>query len=343
MNELKLNNVDSSNHLRIALPSDGALYESTLDFMKSIGTPIERASRRRYVGSLNNLEETVVLFQRASDITLKIEDTTADIGIVGKDRFLESKNESNAVQMVVEDLGYGKCELVFAVPEQWIDVTSLEDIAELAIEFKQNGLELTVVTKYPKLVQETLSKNGIQYITLVHSSGTLEAAPAIGSADFIADLSETGTTLRENQLKLIEGGSILNSQACLIANIESLQKNRLKLKSVKALLERIEAYIRAQYFVNINTSIKHINESKFISEIKESGLVRNENIPEAFNYSEKLKSIDVSLIIHKSNIVEMVDLLRSYESQSITINKPVYLFTEKCESYESLVKSMGVN
>ena len=126
-------------------------------------------------------------------------------------------------------------------------------------------------------------------------------------------------------------------------NIESLQKNRLKLKSVKALLERIEAYIRAQYFVNINTSIKHINESKFISEIKESGLVRNENIPEAFNYSEKLKSIDVSLIIHKSNIVEMVDLLRSYESQSITINKPVYLFTEKCESYESLVKSMGVN
>jgi ATP phosphoribosyltransferase len=326
--------------LRIALPSDGALYESTLEFMKSIGTPIERARRRRYVGSLSNLEESIVLFQRASDIPLKIEDRTADIGIVGKDRFLESKNEFSTVEMIIEDLEYGKCELVFAVPEQWIDVTSLEDLAELAIDFKQNGLELTVVTKYPKLVQQTLLKNGIQYVTLVHSSGTLEAAPAIGSADFIADLTETGTTLRENQLKLIEGGSILNSQACLIANINELKSNQAKLKSVKTLLERIEAYIRAQSFVNIVTSIKQLNENKFISELTKSDLVKKNDMPEAFNYSEKLQTIDVSLIVHKSKIVEIVSLLRSFDSQSITINKPVYLFTEKCEAYDSLIKSM---
>jgi hypothetical protein len=88
------------------------------------------------------------------------------------------------------------------------------------------------------------------------------------------------------------------------------------------------------------TSIKQLNENKFISELTKSDLVKKNDMPEAFNYSEKLQTIDVSLIVHKSKIVEIVSLLRSFDSQSITINKPVYLFTEKCEAYDSLIKSM---
>ena len=77
--------------LRIAVPSDGPLHESTLSFMKSCGIGISRTNTRKYTAQIPSLNGVVVHFQRGADIPGKVEEGSADMGIVGKDRFLESK------------------------------------------------------------------------------------------------------------------------------------------------------------------------------------------------------------------------------------------------------------
>ena len=117
------------------------------------------------------------MFQRTADVTTKVEEGSADIGITGLDRFLESRREAGNGIVLVEDLSFGRCELVLAVPSAWLDVTSLSDLADVALEFRQRGRHLRIATKYPRLVQRFLLENGINYFTLVMASGTIELHP----------------------------------------------------------------------------------------------------------------------------------------------------------------------
>src|SRR6266567_9600300 len=111
-----------------------------------------------------------------------------------------------------------RCSLVLAVPESWIDVTSVHDLSEIAATKHASGRELRVATKYPNLTRQFLYDHGVNYFSLNESSGALEAAPTLGYADLIADITSSGVTLRENRLKTVAGGTILESEACLIAN-----------------------------------------------------------------------------------------------------------------------------
>ncbi len=201
--------MDTNGDLRIAIPSDGALYDPTLTFLRSCGLPVVRGNSRRYTALIPTLPGASVLFQRTSDITLKVEEGSADIGVVGYDRFLEVRREGGAAGVVIDSLGFGGCELVLGVPDSWVDVSSLADLADLSMEFRSQGRDLRIATKFPRLVERFLLKNGVNFFSLVHSSGTLEAAPVMGFADIIADISSSGTTMRENRLKQINGGSIL--------------------------------------------------------------------------------------------------------------------------------------
>ena len=232
------NGVAERDELRLAIPSDGALYEPTLDFLRACGMPNRRVSSRVYTGRLSGVPGVNTLFQRASDIPGKVEDGTADCGITGLDRVIESTQEDGDATVVMEDLRFGGCELALAVPETWLDVTTTADLADIALEFRERGRELRVATKYPRLTQRFLFARGINYLKLVPSSGTLEVAPAIGQADLIADITATGTTLRENRLKTLVDGTILTSQSCFIANRRALRESGAKMALVKAVLER---------------------------------------------------------------------------------------------------------
>ena len=87
----------------------------------------------------------------------------------------------------MQDLAFGKCELVLGVPDLWIDITSVNDLSDLATEFKNTGRELRIATKFPRLTEKFLYSNNIHHFTIVLSSGSLEAAPTMGYADLIAD------------------------------------------------------------------------------------------------------------------------------------------------------------
>jgi ATP phosphoribosyltransferase len=89
-------------------------------------------------------------------------------------------------------------------------------------------------------VEQFLLDRGVNYFSLVPTSGALEVAPAMGSADVIADITETGTTIRENRLKILHGGMILDSQACLIINTASVGRNSSRLAAVHSMIDAIE-------------------------------------------------------------------------------------------------------
>ena len=117
--------------LRLAIPSSGALFEGAQSFLSSCGLAVDRDNPRRYTGSLSSLPGVEVLFQRQSDITNEVDGGSADLGIVGRDRFLESRLENGDTRSIGEGAGFGQSQLVIAVPDSWADITTVADLAEL--------------------------------------------------------------------------------------------------------------------------------------------------------------------------------------------------------------------
>ena len=119
---------------------------------------------------------------------------------------------------ILARLGFGKADVIVAVPEAWVDVDTMEDLSDVAAGFRQkHHRRLRIATKYQRLTQGFLSRgHGIQSYRIVESLGATEGAPAAGSADVIVDITSTGSTLRANGLKILSDGLILASEACLV-------------------------------------------------------------------------------------------------------------------------------
>src|SRR3712207_2947557 len=110
--------------LRFAIPSKGSLYDGTLAFLESSGLRISRPNPRRYTASIRTLPEAEVLLHRPADIVEKVAEGEIDIGISGLDAVEEQRGDRDDLLVLFDDLGFGRCELVVAVPDTWIDVSS---------------------------------------------------------------------------------------------------------------------------------------------------------------------------------------------------------------------------
>ena len=328
----------NSAKLRLVLPSDGELSEPTLGFMLDCGIPVRRPSARRYTGSIPALPGVEVLFQRTADITQKVEEGSAELGITGLDRLLEYRNNELLVVALLEDLGFGRCEFVLAVPDAWLDVTSVDDLADVALDFHQHGNQLRIATKYPRLLRSHLFERGINYFTLVPASGTLEAAPAAGYADLIADLTATGTTLRENGLKTLEGGTILVSQSCLIGNLNSLSNNESNTHLARHLVELMESHLQAGPYFRLTANIKGFSPESVSATIlarpKLSGL-KGPTVSRVYNIAEE-DWYSISLLIKKEALMDAVDHLRDCGGVEIAASQVSYLFKEKSKAFDNL-------
>jgi len=329
--------------LRLAVPSDGELHEPTLRFLEACGLPVRRTSLRRYTAHLENVPGVLVLFQRAADIPAKVDEGSADLGIVGLDRFQEFHREGGEALVIVEDLGYGRCQLVVAVPQGWVDVTTTADLADLAVEFRESSRELRVATKYPRLVGRFLHSRGVHYFTLVPSSGTLEAAPAMGFADIIADIASTGTTLRENRLKTLEDGVIFTSQACLIGNRATLAASPLKRERTRILLERIEGSLRAGGFYRVTANVQGTSAeavARHLLRRPELAGLRGPTVARVYS-PEGEGWYAVTVVVPQERLLEAVDYLRQMGGTSITVFQPHYIFGERCQAYRRLEEALG--
>jgi len=329
--------------LRLAIPSDGELYESTLAFLRNSGLPVERSSPRRYTATIHAVSDTTALFQRTADIPLKVEEGSADLGITGLDRFLESSAEGSDSILIMDDLGFGHCELVMGVPDSWLDVDSMDDLADLSLDLRERGRDLRIATKYPRLVQRHLFRHGVNYFSLVQSSGTLEAAPAMGFADVIADISSTGTTMRENRLKTLEDGTILTSQACIIGNKRLLAREQATCQEAKGILEHVEAYLRARDFFSITANIRGNSPEEVAAHVTQrpelSGL-KGPTISKV--YSDDADAwYAVTVVVPRDKLLVAVEHLRKIGGGSVTVFQTHYVFQDQCNAYQELLLALG--
>jgi ATP phosphoribosyltransferase len=324
--------------LRIALPSDGELYDSTIAFMRACGLTVSRPNSRRYTGTVPAIPGVEVLFQRTADVTQKVEEGSAELGVTGLDRVLEYRNDEARASVLIEDLEYGRCEFVMAVPDSWMDVTSLSDLADLALEFRQEGKQLRIATKYPRLLRGYLYERGINYFTLVPASGAMEAAPSAGYADLIADLTATGVTLRENQLKQLDEGTILASQACLIANPVLLSVSSEALALARPIVELMEGHLRAEPYYRLTANVRaasaEVVSSTVLARPDLAGL-RGPTVARVYNIEEQ-DWFNVSLLIKKGQLLEAVDHLRDCGAIDVAASQLSYLFDGHSEAYENL-------
>ena len=333
---------DKGDVLRVALPSDGDLYQASLDFLEACGVPVDRPSARRYTAQIPALPGAATLFQRASDIPQKVEEGSAELGITGLDRFLEQRREGSPAIPIIHDLSFGHCDLVLAVPDSWLDVTAMSDLADLAVEFHQRGRQLRIATKYPRLLQGYMHSKGVYYFSLVQASGSLEAAPAAGYADLIADLTASGATLRENRLKAVEDGTIVTSQACLIGNRELLGRSPQALKLARSLLEIVEGHLRAGPFYRLTANVRASSPDEVSTSIfarSDLAGLRGPTVSKVYNPEEDWYA--VSLMVPKEKLLETVDHLRQVGGVDISASQVSYLFKDRCLAYERLLESIG--
>lgn len=208
----------------LALPSKGRLKEETMAVLARAGLPVAPPKdERRYRAHIEGRDDIEVAFLSASEISRELGQGTVDLGVTGEDLIRETIPDWEARVKIGARLGFGRADVVVAVPEAWLDVDTMADLDDVAADFRQrHGRRLRIATKYWRLTQQFFSaQHGIQVYRIVESLGATEGAPAAGSADVIVDITTTGSTLRANHLKVLDDGVILRSQACLGVSLKA--------------------------------------------------------------------------------------------------------------------------
>lgn len=329
--------------MRLALPSKG-MEEQTLEFLAACGLKVNRPNPRQYRALISALPGVEVLFQRANDVFTKVAEGSVDLGITGYDVVREHRHEDDNVVVLHQQLGYAGCALVLAVPEGWIDVSSVIDVAEVAADFRARGHELRVATKYPNLTRQFLFDNGINYFTLVESSGALEAAPALNAADIIVDIVSSGVTLRENRLKRVSGGTIVESQACLIGNRAALLQSEKKLHVARDILELIEAQLRSREFFTLNGNIRGESPdavARLVTRHTEVAGLRGPTISKVYPKAGGEEGWYAATVVVQSKLLlQAVEALRRAGASDVSVGKLQYVFESKSWSFEALKRQL---
>lgn len=337
--------------IRFAIPSKGSLYDGALAFLDSCGLKVSRPNPRQYTAHIRALPEAEVWLHRPTDVVQKVLAGDIDVGITGLDIVRELAGDEPNVIVADPNLGFGQADLILAVPEGWVDVQNWADIADLAAEFAVAGRQLRIATKYPNLVRNFCYAGGMNVFQLVDSQGATEAAPALGYADLIADSTETGTTIRENRLKVVAGTTILRSQACLVVGRRAMQQDSTKLRAVQKILELIEARRRARGFAQVIANVPGASAAEVAARVMESPDLRGLQGPTvAPVYPSNAMAggvhnaglwFAVSLIIHADGILAAVDHLRSLGSTGIVMLPLQYAFGETSVAYDQLVAALS--
>lgn len=202
--------------LRIAL-TKGRLEKDTVGLLESLGydcTAVREKGRRLILPIPDaNLE---VVLAKANDVITYVEHGVCDMGVVGKDTIIEMQGKF----FELVDLGFGKCKFALA--------------AKKGTDFYSGFGVKSIATKYPNVARRFFESKGMD-VDIVKIEGSVELAPLLGLADGIVDIVETGVTLRENGLEVVE--DVVPISARLIANTVSL---KLRQGEIEALIQKIE-------------------------------------------------------------------------------------------------------
>ena len=216
--------------LKIAIPNKGSLSEEAVQLIREAGYNCRRYSRELIV--FDNRNHVEFVFLRPRDIAIYVSRGILDMGVTGRDLALDSG--ADVVELL--PLGFGKSDFHYAVP------------AESNLEPDQfEGLR--IATSYPRLVAQDLNRRGLQ-AEIVRLDGAVEISIRLGVADAIADVVQTGRTLKAAGLQVI-GQPLLQSEAILVAR----NRDAEEVAAVITLLDRIRGIVVAREYVMVEYDI----------------------------------------------------------------------------------------
>ena len=277
--------------IKIAIPSKGRISEPSINILEKAGLGLVDKSNRKLISKTFN-ENIEVMFARASDIPEFVNDGVADMGITGVD--LINENEADVEELL--DLRFGQTKLVLAAPEE-SNINSIADIKD----------DMKVATEFPVLTKKYLDEKGLN-LKIVKLSGSTEAAPFIGIADLITDLTSTGTTLKMNHLEIID--IILESTIKLIANKESLNNKKELIESVSTSIKGVLDADRKK-LIMMNVKDKDLDKVKDVMPSM-GGLTISEVLSDE-------KTVAVQAVIDEKQVFELVNDLRNAGAKDILV------------------------
>ena len=224
--------------LRLAIPNKGRLVEPTLELLHGAGLVFDEHDRS-LVALVQNFDLDI-LFVRTNDVIEFVGDGVADLGITGIDLLVETGAELPRVR----ELGYGRCRLAAAVPND-TPYRAVEDLAGLR-----------VATAHPNTARRFFASCEVP-VDVIPISGAVEVAPRLGLAEAIVDLVSTGSTLVMNGLRPI--GDVLQSEAVLVANPTAHLERAEALASIDTMLSAVIA-ARARKYLMMNAPAERLAE-----------------------------------------------------------------------------------
>jgi ATP phosphoribosyltransferase len=234
-----------SARLTLAVPSKGRLQEQAQAYFADAGLAMRQAAGARgYRATLDGMPDIDVVLLSASEIASALLSGDVHLGVTGEDLIREAAPDARIA--LVKPLGFGFANVVVAVPQAWIDVSTMADLDDVCAAFYQrHRRRLRIATKYVRLTRAFFARAGIWDYRIVESAGATEGAPAAGAAEAIVDITTSGATLAANALKTLDDGTILKSQSQLAASL-SAKWTAPTAAAAKTLLARLAARERAK-------------------------------------------------------------------------------------------------
>ena len=200
----------------------GRLAEKTLELMEQIGitcTEMKDKGTRKLIFVNDDLKLKFFL-AKGPDVPTYVEYGAADLGVVGKDTLLEEQRRAYEVL----DLGFGKCRMCVCGPKE-------------ARELLQHHEMIRVASKYPVIAKDYFYNKKHQTVDIIKLNGSVELGPIVGLSDVIVDIVETGSTLRENGLEVLE--EICPLSARMIVNQVSMQMEAKRINEIISKLKKV--------------------------------------------------------------------------------------------------------
>jgi ATP phosphoribosyltransferase len=306
--------------LIIAVPSKGRLQEQAQAFFARAGVHfVQPRGARDYRGTINGMAGVEVAYLSASEITAQLAQGGVHLGVTGEDLVREMIPDTDARVVLLDALGFGRANVVVAVPQAWIDVRGMADLDDVATAFRlRHDRKMRVATKYVNLTRDFFAHHGITDYRIVESLGATEGAPAAGTAELIVDITTTGATLASNGLKVIDDGVMLRSQANLEASRRASWRNGER-EAAALILDRITAQDRAQAFREVRTRFPGCNAELLAAAQQHFGVVAP--------FGGPTSSGMLTLHCPPQQIYGLAGFLREQGAEAVSVVELNYVFT----------------
>lgn len=325
--------------IRIALPSKGLLAEGSKQLLADVGLPVYKPNPRQYIATIPLLPRIEVIFQRPGDIVISVRDGSVDFGITGGDVYLEKKDSNGKILELHSQLGFAKCTLNVIIPDDWEEINSLADLQQFQISLERS---LKVATKFPKLAKDFFTSKTEIPIKVIQAEGALEIAPTVGYADLIVDLVSTGTTLRDNRLRKLPEGKILDAEACLIANYERLKKSPATLSMATQLLEMIGAHLRGKQNLAIFANIRASSIDEISKKIFQKSVISGLQGPTVSRILSRDDEVfyAIHVVVPKKSLHTAIQEIREIGGSGVVVSPVNYIFEEKPQELISMIEAL---